>query len=85
MTTTKITKQILWVVLAASVGSGSAHADVTRVEIARRAEIQGSGYEKIAGTIHFAVRPDDPRNAVIVDLDKAPKNVAGLVEFSDCR
>ncbi|HMD35898.1 MAG TPA: alpha/beta hydrolase domain-containing protein [Vicinamibacterales bacterium] len=60
----------------------SARADVTRVEIAKRAEVQGSGYEKIAGTVHFAVNPADPRNAIIVDLDKAPRNAAGLVEFS---
>src|SRR5206468_7139426 len=36
----------------------------------------------IAGTVHFAVDPRDPRNAVIADIDRAPRNAAGLVEFS---
>ena len=57
-------------------------ADVVRVEITRRADIQGSDYEKVAGTVYFAVSPADPRNTVIVDLDKAPRNGKGLVEFS---
>src|SRR5207249_10999461 len=30
----------------------------------------------------FAVDPKNPHNAVIVDLDKAPRNAAGEVEFS---
>jgi hypothetical protein len=62
--------------------AGLARADVTRVEIAKRADVGTSGYEKIVGTIHFAVDPKDPRNRVVADLDKAPVNAAGLVEFS---
>jgi hypothetical protein len=58
------------------------HAEVTRVEIARRADVGLSGYEKIVGTIHFAVDPNDPRNKTIADIDKAPVNAAGRVEFS---
>jgi hypothetical protein len=58
------------------------HAEVTRVEIARRADVGMSGYEKIVGTIHFAIDPKDPHNRAIVDLDKAPVNAAGRVEFS---
>jgi alpha/beta hydrolase family protein len=59
-----------------------AHADVTRVEISKRADIGQSGYEKVVGTVHFAVDPNDPRNAVVVDLDKAPRAASGKVEFS---
>jgi alpha/beta hydrolase family protein len=64
------------------VASGAARAEVTRVEIATRSDVGISGYEKIVGTIHFAVDPKAPRNRVVVDLDKAPVNAAGLVEFS---
>jgi len=64
------------------VGAGVSRAEVTRVEIATRADVGLSGYEKIVGTIHFAVDPKAPRNRVVVDLDKAPTNAAGLVEFS---
>ena len=62
--------------------AGTARAEVTRVEVARRMDLGASGYEKIVGTIHFAVDPNDPRNRRIVDLDKAPVNAAGRVEFS---
>ena len=60
----------------------SARAEVTRVDITRRMDLGASGYEKIVGTIHFAVDPRDARNARVVDLDKAPVNAAGRVEFS---
>jgi hypothetical protein len=59
-----------------------ARAEVTRVQITNRADVGFSGYEKIVGTIHFAVDPADPRNKVVADLDKAPVNAAGRVEFS---
>ena len=52
------------------------------MEIARRADLGMFGYEKIVGTIHFAVDPKDPHNRLVVDLDKAPVNAAGRVEFS---
>ncbi|MDP9427514.1 MAG: alpha/beta hydrolase domain-containing protein, partial [Actinomycetota bacterium] len=42
----------------------------------------GAGaYEKLVGTIAFLVDPDDPRNAVITDLDKAPRDADGLVAY----
>ena len=70
------------ILLAVSTGwTGAARAEVTRVEITRRADIGQSGYEKVAGTVHFAVDPKNPRNALVADLDKAPQNAAGLVEF----
>jgi len=62
--------------------AATAGAEVTRVDIARRMDLGATGYEKIVGTIHFAVDPKDPRNRGIVDLDKAPLNAAGRVEFS---
>ena len=57
-------------------------AEVTRVDVVRRVDLGASGYEKIIGTIHFAVDPKDPRNGRVFDLDKAPVNDAGRVEFS---
>ena len=64
------------------VGAGVSGAEVTRVDITKRADVGLSGYEKIVGTIYFAVDPKAARNRVVVDLDKAPANPAGLVEFS---
>jgi hypothetical protein len=62
--------------------AGTARAEVTRVDVTRRMDLGDSGYEKIVGTIHFAVDPRDLRNARVVDLDKVPVNAAGRVEFS---
>jgi hypothetical protein len=59
-----------------------AAAEVTRVEILSRTDLALAGYEKIVGRVFFAVDPKDPRNAIVVDVDKAPRNAAGKVEFS---
>ena len=59
----------------------SASAEVVRVTIANRADVD-FGYEKIVGRVYFAVDPKNPQNARIADIDKAPRNTAGLIEFS---
>src|SRR6202140_2671033 len=70
-------------VVSAMVGAAlRADAEVVGVDIATRADVGRSGYEKIVGTIHFAVDPNDPHNRVIVDLDKAATNASRRVEFS---
>src|SRR5688572_372909 len=60
----------------------SAFAEVTRIEISSRADLSYAGYEKILGRVFFCVDPANPRNAVIVDIDKTPRNGNGRVEFS---
>ena len=62
--------------------SSPARADLTRLDIKTRADIGSSGVEKIVGIAHFEVDPKDPRNRVIADIDKAPRNASGRVEFS---
>jgi hypothetical protein len=39
-------------------------------------------YERLTGTAFFEVDPNDPLDAVIVDLNLAPRNARGRVEFS---
>ena len=39
-------------------------------------------YERLTGRARFAVDPDAPAQAGIVDLGKAPRNREGLVEFA---
>ena len=39
-------------------------------------------YELLEGTVHYAVDPTHARNRDIVDLELAPRNSAGSVEFS---
>ncbi len=62
--------------------AGPARADVVRFDVTSRAPVGNSGYEKIVGIAHFAVNPRAPGNAVIADVDKAPVNLDGKVEFS---
>ena len=39
-------------------------------------------YEKLVGKVYFTVDPNNPHNKIIANLDKAPKNGQGKVEFS---
>ena len=65
------------------------HEEVVRVEVKSRADLlagkafgNAGAYEKISGTIYFAVDPRNSANRIVADIDKAPKNAAGKVEFS---
>jgi hypothetical protein len=75
-------------VVTAAVPSGVL-AGVVKVEIASRTpyangrEFPGVGaYETLRGKVRFAVDPQSPANRAIIDLELAPRNAAGLVEFS---
>ena len=81
--------RIVPLLVCAVLTGATARAEVTRVDIRSRADALGGrafgdtgAYEVLSGTIYFAVDPAGPRNQVIVDLDKAPRNQQGLVEFS---
>jgi hypothetical protein len=39
-------------------------------------------YERLSGRVQFAVDPEAAENAVVVDLERAPRNADGLVEFA---
>ena len=39
-------------------------------------------YEKVVGRFRGELDPKSPLNAAIVDLDKAPRNAHGMVEYS---
>jgi hypothetical protein len=80
------------VILLASVQAlvcSAAEARVERVELLSRTDVldgtpfgEAGAYEKIVGKVHFAVKPGNPHNRLIVDLDKAPRNANGEVEFA---
>ena len=64
-------------------------ARVVRVEVRARSDVLGGkafglagAYEKVSGTMFFAVSPGNPRDRAIVDLDLAPRNAKGEIEFS---
>ncbi|MEK9725166.1 MAG: alpha/beta hydrolase domain-containing protein [Rhodospirillaceae bacterium] len=54
-----------------------------RVPFAEGQEFDGAGaYERLKGRARFAVDPSAPANAMVCDIDKAPVNADGLVEFA---
>ena len=66
-----------------------ADARVTRFVVEQRQPYAGGAqfgdagtFERLVGTASFEVDPNDPLNAVIVNLDKAPRNARGMVEFT---
>jgi hypothetical protein len=65
------------------------HAELTRVEITNRVDVLNGKafgsvgpYEKLHGKAYFAVDPSHPRNKIIADIDLAPRNRSGKVEFT---
>jgi hypothetical protein len=63
-------------------GASLLTAAVTKVEISERLDLPVAGAERLAGKVHFALDPKNAANKIIVDLDRAPRNAQGLVEFS---
>ena len=77
------------VLLFVSLAVAPASADVVRIEVQSRSDLVGGQpfgaagpYEKLSGKIFFAVDPALPANRIVADIDKAPRNAAGKVEFS---
>jgi len=69
--------------------STSVRAEVTKVTISNRAVVaagqafgQVGPYEKLTGTIEFALDPADKHNSPIVDLEQATRSADGRVHFS---
>ena len=55
---------------------------VQKIEITEKSDVPNTGYERIVGRVRLAVDPKLAPNRIIADLDLAPKNAQGLVEFS---
>ena len=66
-----------------------AHAALTRIEIKSQKDVLGGkawgntgAYEELIGTAYFTIDPKAAANKNIPDIDKAPRNAQGLIEFS---
>jgi hypothetical protein len=75
-------------VFSLSLATTIAESRVLRLAIERRETLLNGRpfglagpYEKIAGQVHFALDPSHPANAMVVDLELAPRNPEGEVEF----
>jgi len=89
---------IAWVVVSAGCGGAAAPdsmpttatTGVTRIQIDRHESPAFDGhefgetgaYEILAGRVFGALDPSDPLNTGIVNLDRAPRNDDGMVEYS---
>jgi hypothetical protein len=81
--------RFLAAILFVSFAWSPAAAEVVRIEVKARADLAGGKafgatgpYEKLAGRIYFEVDPSLAPNKIISDIDKAPRNARGRVEFS---
>ncbi len=71
-------------------GAATAHARITRIEITRVESPTFGGasfgsvgtYDKLVGRAFGEVDPRDPQNAGIQDLELAPRNARGMVEYA---
>lgn len=80
---------IFRMILAMLFLASSMHAEVVRIEVKSRADLipgktfgSAGAYEKLAGRIYFAVDLNNSANRLVTDIDKAPRNSSGKVEFS---
>jgi hypothetical protein len=75
--------------LASIIGmAGSADARITKIEISSRSPLfegqsfgNAGSYEQIRGTAYGELNPSDSQNAVITDINLAPRNARGMVEY----
>jgi len=75
-----------FVVLLAGLASASARVTTVRIDrvepFANGMSFGDSGaYERVIGIARGELDPADPRNRVIVGIDRAPRNAAGMVEY----
>ncbi|HMF98490.1 MAG TPA: hypothetical protein VKE96_29520, partial [Vicinamibacterales bacterium] len=86
---TALLRQAVRAAIVFALVSAPVSAEVVRIEVQSRADVAGGAafgatgaYEKLSGRIYFAVDPSLPANRIVTDIDRAPRNAAGRVEFS---
>ena len=69
--------------------AGVAHAGFLRMEVREQSDVldgkafgSAGAYERVLGKAFYTLDPKLAANKAVVDLDKAPRNKNGLVEFS---
>ena len=73
----------------AAMSVSAAEARVTRIEIEKTDWAFGGGsfgntgpYQRLTGRVTGELDPADPQNAIIQDLNLAPRNARGMVEYT---
>ena len=69
--------------------AASCFGGVDYIELSDRTDVlngkafgKSGPYERLVGKAYFQVDPKNPANAIIADIDKAPRNENGMVAFS---
>ena len=83
-------RTLIRLLIAALLGHvAPAAAEVVRFEVTMRGDVADGrrfgvvgAYERVSGRIVFALDPGNAANRIIADIDRAPRNAAGQVEFS---
>ena len=57
-------------------------AQITRLVVERTELIGHDGYQQLTGHAYGELDPEHPLNAIITDLDLAPRNARGMVEYA---
>jgi hypothetical protein len=57
-------------------------ARITRLVVEHRENLAGDGYERLTGHAYGELDPKNPLNAIITDIQFAPRNALGMVEYS---
>ena len=83
----KVQSSLFSLLLAVGFLAGNqALADVTRIDIVEQETLTDAGvdfsYRRISGLVHFTLDPNDPANAAVTDIQLAPLNADGLVEYA---
>lgn len=80
---------LLWLCVALACGLPATRAEVVGAQITARTDVQdgavfgdSGAYELLEGRLLFALDPKHPRNAIIADLDLAPRGSDGRIEFA---
>lgn len=86
---TKRSRFGLCVIASLSLSASVVFADVTHFQVESRGDLPGNieyglvgAYEKLSGKVYFEVDPGNAANQIIADIEYAPLNEAGKVEFS---
>ena len=85
----RISRLFSFTLVCALALAAPSRAELRRVEIVKRADVlngkpfgEAGAYEKIHGKAFFAIDPKLPGNRMVKDIDLAPRNREGKVEFS---
>ncbi|HEY7501542.1 MAG TPA: alpha/beta hydrolase domain-containing protein [Vicinamibacterales bacterium] len=88
VTREKFVSSMALAIFAALASATPAGAQVMRLEITSREPVangqafgNAGAYENLRGRIHGEVDPRDRRNAIVQDIDLAPRNARGNVEY----